>query len=227
VSDTATRRERREQQRRQRHRRPSGPSRPGRPRRISGIWIGIGAVVLLAALVLGAQALGVFRAGPPAVDINLGKYNLVQGEVIGQKLPDEGNSHVPTGQKVTYNQNPPTSGSHWNSAAPPAPVPWGIKDSQQPNEAVVHNLEHGGIVIFWKGLTQEEIDKLKDLVRLMSNNGLKKIVLEPYADMSDAKIALSAWDWGLKLPGYDDVQIVKFVKSHYDGPDAPERGIAP
>ena len=70
-------------------------------------------------------------------------------------------------------------------------------------------------------------DKLKDLVRLMSNNGFKKIVLEPYADMSDAKVAISAWDWGLKLPGYDDVQVVKFVKAHYDGPDAPERGIAP
>ena len=223
-----TRRERREQQRRQRHRRPSGPSKQRAPRRINGLVIAAGIVVLGVILVLGAQQIGVFRAGPPPVDINLGKYNLQPDEVIGQKLPDEGNSHVPTGQKVTYNQNPPTSGSHWNSAAPPAPVPWGIKDSEQPNEAIVHNLEHGGIVIFWKGLTSDDVDKLKDLVRLMSNNGLKKIVLEPYADMpSDARIAVSAWDWGLKLPAYDDVQIVKFVKAHYDGVDAPERGLPP
>ena len=223
-----TRRERREQQRRRRQRRPSGPSKPGAPRRINGIWIGVGIVVLGIVLVFGAQQLGVFRAGPPPIDINLGKYNLAADEVIGQKVADEGNSHVATGQKVTYNTNPPTSGSHWNSVAPPAPVPWGIKDSQQPNEALVHNLEHGGIVIFWKGLTDDEVNKLKDLVRLMTNNGFKKIVLEPYAEMpSDARIALSAWDWALKLPGYDDVQIVKFVKSHYDGPDAPERGLAP
>jgi hypothetical protein len=222
-----TRRERREQQRRQRHRRPSGPSPQRRGPRISGTWIGLGLVVLGVAVIFGAQALGVFKAGPPSVDLNQAKYSLDAGEVIGQKFPDEGNSHVNVPQKVTYNQNPPTSGSHWNSAAPPAPVPWGIKDAQQPNEAVVHNLEHGGVVIFYKGLTAEEIDKLKDLVRLLSNGGYKKIVLEPYADMNDARIALSAWDWGLKLPGYDDVQVVKFVKSHYDGADAPERGIAP
>jgi hypothetical protein len=225
VSDTLTRRERREQQRRQRHRKTGKPSTPNRRPRIGGIWIVVGIVVLGAILIFGAQQLGVFRAGPPPVDINLGKYNLVEGEVIGQKFPDEGNSHLPTGQKATYNQNPPTSGSHWNSVAPPAPVPWGIKDAQQPNEAIVHNMEHGGVVIFWKGLSSDEVDKLKDLVRLMTNNGFKKIVLEPYADMSDAKIAVSAWDWGLKLPGYDDVQIVKFVKSHYDGADAPERGV--
>ena len=223
-----TRRERREQQRRQRHRRPSGPSKQRTPRRISGVAIAAGILVLGALFVFGALQLGILRTGPPAVDINLAKYNLQQGEVIGQKFPDEGNSHVPAGQKVNYNQNPPTSGSHWNSAAPPAPVPWGIKDSQQPNEAVVHNLEHGGIVVFYKGLSGDEVDKLKDIVRLLSNNGFKKIVLEPYAEMpSDARVALSAWDWGLKLPGYDDVQVVKFVKSHYDGPDAPERGIPP
>lgn len=227
MSDTITRRERREQQRRQRHRKAGKSATGTRAPRIGGIWIGLGVLVLGAVLVFAAQQLGVLRAGPPAVDLNLGKYIPVQGEVIGQKFPDEGNSHVATGQKVTYNTNPPTSGSHWNSAAPPAPVPWGVKDSQQPNEAIVHNLEHGGIVLFWKGLTSDEVDKLKDLVRLMSNNGFKKIVLEPYADMTDARIALSAWDWGLKLTAYDDVQIVKFVRSHYDGPDAPERGIAP
>ena len=189
------------------------------------MWIGLGLVVLVAVAIFGAQALGVFRAGPPPVDLNQAKYSVGQGEVIGQKFPDEGNSHIPVNQKATYNQNPPTSGSHWNSQVPPAPVPWGIKDAQQPNEAIVHNLEHGGVVIFYKGLTAEDIDKLKDLVRLLANGGYKKVVLEPYADMNDARIALSAWDWGLKLPGYDDVQIVKFVKSHTDGPDAPERGV--
>ena len=219
-----TRRERREQQRRQRHRRPSGPSKPGQRPRISGTWIALGVVVLGVVLIFGAQQLGVFRAGPPPLDINLGKYNLVQGEVVGQKFPDEGNSHLTSGQKATYNQNPPTSGSHWNQAGV-APVPWGIKDTTFPNEAIVHNMEHGGVIIYWKGLTADEVDKLKDLVRLMTNGGFKKIVLEPYADMNDARVALTSWDWGLKLPTYDDAQIVKFVKSHYDGPDAPERGV--
>ena len=222
-----TRRERREQQRRQRGRRTGKSGPPGRRApRIGGMWIGIGVLVLVVLAIFGAQALGVFKAGPPPVDLNQAKYSVNAGEVVGQKVADEGNSHINPGQKATYNQSPPTSGSHWNQAGV-APVPWGIKDATLPNEAIVHNLEHGGVVVFYKGLTADETDKLKDLVRLMMNNGLKKIVLEPYAEMQDARVAVSAWDWSLKLPAYDDVQIVKFVKSHYDGPDAPERGIAP
>lgn len=225
MSETLTRRERREQQRRQQARRTGRTSTPSSPRRIRGIWIVLGAVALAAIAIFAAVQLGAVKAGPPAVDLNAAKYNVDQGEAIGTKLPDEGNSHLPTGQHATYNQNPPTSGSHWNSVAPPAPVAWGIKDTTQPNEAIVHNLEHGGLIVFWKGLDANDVDKLKDLVRLLSNNGFKKIVLEPYADMNDARIAVSAWDWQIKLPGYDDVQIVKFVKAHYDGPDAPERGV--
>jgi hypothetical protein len=226
MSETLTRRERREQQRRQRHRRTGRAAGPSRAPRVSGMWVGIGILVLGVILIVGAQQLGVFRAGPPAIALNDAKYQLQADEVIGQKLPDEGNSHVNPGQRVTYNQSPPTSGSHWNQAGV-APAPWGIKDTPFPNEAIVHNLEHGGVVVFYKGLTPDEVDKLKDLVRLLTNNGFKKMILEPYPDMNDARVAISAWDWALKLPAYDDVPVVKFVKAHYDGPDAPERGIAP
>ena len=40
--------------------------------------------------------------------------------------------------------------------------------------------------------------------------------------LTDARIAVTSWRWLLKLPAFDDVQIVKFVKAHYEGPDAPE-----
>ncbi|HEV8671749.1 MAG TPA: DUF3105 domain-containing protein [Candidatus Limnocylindria bacterium] len=221
MSSTLTRRERREQQRRQRGRRPQTPSPKRGGRRISGLWIGLGVVVLGIGVVFAAQALGVIKAGPAGVNLNDPKFS--SAEVIGTKFPDEGNSHVNPGQKVGHNQNPPTSGSHW--PGPQAPASWGIKDTQLPNEVIVHNLEHGGVVIFYRGLTPEETEKLKDIVRLLANTGYKKVILEPYADMSDARIALSAWDWGLKLAAYDDVKVVQFVKQHYQGPDAPEATI--
>ncbi len=166
--------------------------------------------------------LGVFAPGAPPVDVRDPKYDATN-EVIGTQQADESNSHVPSGQKVQYGTIPPTSGSHW--AAPAGPIAWGIKDTTFPDEAVVHNLEHGGILIGYKGLNEQELAKLKDIVRILMNNGYPKIVLEPYPAMTDARIALSAWRWLLKLPAYDDVQIVKFVKAHYDGPDAPERGV--
>jgi hypothetical protein len=118
---------------------------------------------------------------------------------------------------VTYATTPPTSGSHWAN-----PAPWGIKDNTLPDEQTTHNLEHGGIVIDYKDLSPDDLASLKTVVRTLLGQQYRKIVLQPYAKLTDAQIALSAWTWQLKLGGYDETQIVKFVKAHYQGPDAPE-----
>jgi hypothetical protein len=60
-------------------------------------------------------------------------------------VPDEGATHVPFNTPVTYESNPPASGSHW-----PSPATWGVYvDPPIPREQYVHNLEHGGIVLAW------------------------------------------------------------------------------
>lgn len=215
-----TRRERREQMRRERSDRPHGPS-PRRPR-IGGVWVGLGVLAGAAVLVFALFQMGVFAPGAPPVDVRDPKYD-PQSEVIGAQQPDESGSHVPSGQKVQYGTNPPTSGSHW--AAPAGPIAWGIKETTFPDEAVVHNLEHGGVVISYKGLNDQDLAKLKDIVRVLINSGYPKIILQPYPALTDARIALTSWRWLLKLPAFDDVQVVKFVRAHYDGPDAPERGV--
>jgi len=113
---------------------------------------------------------------------------------------------------------PPTSGSHWQT-----PASWGIKDAQEQNERTTHNLEHGGIVIAYSPtLTAEDVTKLRSLARGLMNSSFRKIILEPYQQLSDAKIAVTAWTWILKLPAYDETQITKFVRAHYQSSDAPE-----
>ncbi|MDE3102104.1 MAG: DUF3105 domain-containing protein [Chloroflexota bacterium] len=215
---TVTRRERREQERARRARRPA--PQPTRPRRT--LYVAAGVVIVVAALIAGGRALGIFGPPPaPADPLLAAKYD-VAGATIGTHEADEGNAHVPVGQKVTYKTDPPTSGSHWDQAGV-APVSWGVKDTTQPNEAIVHNLEHGGIVVFYKDLSAGDLSSLSALVREIAQNGYPKMVLEPYPLKDPGiHIALSAWRWSLKLPAYDDVQIVKFVKAHYEGPDAPE-----
>jgi hypothetical protein len=220
MSRAVTRRERREQMRQHRSQRPHGPA--PRRRRIGGAWIGLGVIAAGAAILFALYALGVFVPGAAPVDLRDKKYD-PSNEIIGQQFPDEGNAHINAGQKATYGTNPPTSGSHWS--APAAPAAWGIKDTTLPDEVVVHNMEHGGVVIFYKGLDANETAKLKDLARSLTQFGYPKIILEPYPQLSDARIAISAWRWQLKLATYDDVAIVKFVRAHYDGPDAPERGV--
>lgn len=216
-----TRRDRREQERARRARRPAEQRSPAGGSRRS-LYTAVAVVVVVIALIAGGRALGIFGpAAAPADPLLASKYD-VAGETIGTHEADESNAHVPVGQKVTYKTDPPTSGSHWDQQGV-APVAWGIKDATQPNEAIVHNLEHGGVVVFYSGLSADDLSKLSGLVRELAQNGYPKMVLEPYP-LKDAgiHIALSAWRWSLKLPAYDDAQIVKFVKAHYEGPDAPE-----
>ena len=208
-----TRRERRQQEKRKKRRPGRGggaaPDRTG-----TFITIAIVVIVLLGGVLLLRQV-GAFEPPAASIDPNVGQVG--QGEVVGTKFPNEGTTHIPGGQKVTYNTTPPTSGAHYGD-----PATWGIKDSQLPDETMVHNLEHGGIVIAYNQLTPDDLSKLKTLVRQLTGGQYRKIILEPYDKLTDAKIAVSAWTWQLKMVSFDESQIVKFVRAHYQGTDAPE-----
>lgn len=214
-----TRRERRQQQRRKQQRRATGGGGGG-SRGIGQVWIALGVVVLLVALVLVGRAAGVFDA-PTTSTTNVNNVD-VSGPKIGEHRENIGNTHIATGQKANYTQGlPPTSGQHYE--APAGPVPWGIKTSFIQFEATTHNLEHGGVVILYNGLSTKDAEQLQSLVRSLGSSGFSKIVLEPWPDMKDAKVILTAWNWILKLPSVDETSIVKFVRQHTDD-EAPENG---
>jgi len=220
-----TRRERRQQQRRQEQRRATGGGGGGGSRGISQVWIVLGVVVGLIALVLIARAAGVFD--PPTasnIDASSSQYD-VTGQTIGTHQEDLSNAHVPSGTKVNYPSLPPTSGSHW--PAPAAPAPWGVKTAWLPFEVTTHNLEHGGIVIMYgPDVTTDQVNTLRLYVRQLQASGFPKIVLEPWPDMpKDSKVILTSWDWILKLPNPDDALEAKFVRQHYDSSEAPEQGV--
>lgn len=64
-----------------------------------------------------------------------------------QRLEDEGRDHLPQPNDVYdgYKSNPPTSGPHSELWAE-----WGFYDIPVAKELLVHNLEHGDIVIHYK-----------------------------------------------------------------------------
>lgn len=178
-------------------------------------WTGGFVVGGLVLAFLALRFAGVFE--PPGATVDLNAARVGAGETVGTKMPDQGNTHIPDSQRFSYNSIPPTSGSHWQS-----PTGWGIKDSQEPNERTTHNLEHGGIVIaYGPNLAADDVNRLKGLVRGVSGT-YRKVVLEPYAQLTDAPIAVTAWNWILKLRTYDETQIVKFMQVHYRSKDAPE-----
>lgn len=65
---------------------------------------------------------------------------------------DMGRGHVAVGDQVKYTFCPPASGNHYNASGfgPILPRLYGPNDKTLP-EGWVHNLEHGGLVVLYRG----------------------------------------------------------------------------
>ena len=73
--------------------------------------------------------------------------------------------------------------------APTAPLKAGVYDALQPFEATTHNLEHGGIVIVYSGLSVGEADQLKQFVKdTISKTKYAKVLVMPYPALQGAKV---------------------------------------
>jgi len=139
----------------------------------------------------------------------------------GTRQLDAGRTHIPEGQQGSgYTSVPATSGPHWNSAD--SPGPWGVYTSPQPQERMIHNMEHGGIVIWYQStLDANGVAALTTYVQQQITQAQFKVILTPWsgADFGHP-IAVTAWDWLLYLDTPDLDKIRSFLDAHYG--DAPE-----
>ena len=111
-----------------------------------------------------------------------------------QTMKAEGREHVRDGTTVKYKVLPPTSGNHYA-----VPVVWGAYDAPVEEERVVHNLEHGGIVIqYGKDVPQATVDELRQEYQ-SDPNGL---VLAPLPSLGN-QIAFTAWTHLAKCRSFD------------------------
>jgi hypothetical protein len=196
-----TKKERREQRREEERRRQAQAARRARTTRYTTI-----AVVAVLAVVGLALAWG-----PISGLFNRGGAALAQG----QQFADQGRDHINAGQThAAYNSNPPTSGPHYA-----APANWGIYDQPVADETLVHNLEHGGIVINYNCPTgcPELVQQLKDFAGQYKS----KIVLAPRPNPDvPHRITLTAWTWLDGFNDFDAARIRAFIAAHKDR--APE-----
>lgn len=133
--------------------------------------------------------------------------------MLGEKMPDEGAAHVARNKSYpAYQSNPPTSGPHWTGVAGP-----GIKNGPVPDELVLHSMEHGAAVVWYReGLEQNEINKIKEA---FNNSSGKKIMLAR-KDL-DVPVALTSWGYLMKLETVDENAIKEFIETNNDR--APEK----
>jgi hypothetical protein len=136
----------------------------------------------------------------------------------GRKMPDRGQDHVPQGTAISYQEYPPTSGPHW-----PVWAKWGMYTEPVPDEAFVHNLEHGGIVILYKCATPcpDVVRQLQETFQTLppSKYGHVKVVVSPNGRIK-TRFALLAWTRLDEFDRFDRDRIVGFVRAWQDkGPE--------
>lgn len=117
---------------------------------------------------------------------------------IGGNVPNTA-PHV--NEDVDYSDQglPPAGGPHWSGAcgedpedAPRfcGPAPLGIYRAPWSASTLIHNMEHGGTVIWYNTTDQAVIDDLEDFA---NSNRDKNLVLAPYPEMAEEQVAITVW----------------------------------
>lgn len=109
---------------------------------------------------------------------------------------------------------PPTSGNHFEVLSA-----WGFLGRPLVAEQVVHNMEHGGIVLWYQPGNPQLAGSVN---RLLNDMGDQCMVAGSYADMSYPVVA-TAWGRALPLESFDAVEILAFTNAYRGktGPEAP------
>ena len=194
-----TKRERRDQRRQEERGRAIAQNRAARRNRTLGIAIVSALVVIGIALAWGPIS-------------NLFGMNKVQSV----SFANQGQEHITPDKApvTTYNSNPPTSGPHFGVAAA-----WGTYDRALPDETLVHNLEHGGIVIGYN--CADGCPELVTQLKGAASQYRTKVVLAPRLNTDvPSRITLTAWTKLDQFNDFDADRIKAFIAAFKDkGPE--------
>jgi hypothetical protein len=134
----------------------------------------------------------------------------------GEPVPIQGAQHIQPGEShPSYNSDPPTSGWHYELT-----LPAGFYEEPEPDELLVHNLEHGHIVISYDCSKLADCEGTKNRLRgIFDRFDGWKVTIVPRQN-ADAAIALTAWGRIDKLDDFDEQRIVAFIRAWRDrGPE--------
>jgi len=183
-----------------------------RRRRMQNLYLMAAAVVLL--VLVGLILYLNIRATLPAGDEEI--------------VPTQGNTHIQQGSAspIEYNTTPPTSGPHY-----PGLAPWAVYEDPVRYEQVVHNMEDGGVIIYYQ--CEEECPELKqqleEVVQPFIDRGRHVLMMpnrpswtgagtQPAHKDMEARIAMTAWQRIDKFDEFDAARISAFIE-RYEGID--------
>lgn len=146
------------------------------------------------------------------------KEDLRQNEEIQvETFADQGREHIPVGAAhEPYNSSPPTSGPHYATWEK-----YGFYKKPLVPEKLVHNLEHGDIVIYYRpDLGEEVMGHLRELSKFTyEGSGVLVVPFPEGVDWPEEVIA-TAWTKMLRQDKFDEAKLETFIARYiYQGPE--------
>lgn|GEM_PF-734497 len=163
-----------------------------------------------AALIIAVAVIGSFILSGIVGSLGSGNNDTGSGEEVGQRISLLQARHIPRGDDYTeYNSIPPTSGPHWATG-------WarcGLYNDELPDAQIVHNMEHGQVIISHNLKDPAEVDRLKEIAGNLPSRR-NWLILRPYSKLQENEIAITSWGWLDKFVGIDEERIRKFYDAH-------------
>jgi hypothetical protein len=148
-------------------------------RRRNLVTLGIAALVVVA-----IGALVVSERGAENAPVGVSESEARCSDV--SEFEATSNEHIPEGsQHEPYNSSPPTNGPHYEN-----PAQAGFYTSALAPEQLVHNLEHGQIVIWYSPDAPDEVKE--DIEQVVSDEPIATAA-SPYEGELEGNFALTAW----------------------------------
>ena len=176
-------------------------------------WGFFAAAGLIAVVIIGSFALSSF---PRGFGGGGGPTSTVEG--VGRSvsvMPSASHISNPN-ETVEYSTTPPTSGNHWFT-----PSDCGIYDAELADERVVHNMEHGHVIISYNLSDPGEVGRLIDVAEGLSQLGMWGIV-RPYSKIEPGTVAMTAWGVIDEAQGVDEDRIREFYNTYANNRLSPE-----
>ena len=193
--------------------RSAGSLAAARPRRKKMNKLYFAASALIAVLVIAGFAVSGLSSGG-STSFETGRHDEYQQGIGVQQEPmhvgpDGLNFHVATGQTVDYNTVPPTSGDHWAT-----PTACGFYEEGISDETIVHNLEHGNIVVSYNLTDPAQVEQLQGVIDGI-DHAADWAVTRFYDQIPAGQVAVATWGVLDLMDGIDPDRIRTFFESYF------------
>ena len=164
---------------------------------------------LIAALVIAVAFFGSKRALQTKKFVDVSSKNAGCVLKSPKELPAAPHMN-PEDAAPEYSSNPPSSGLHLPSTAP-----GGAVDETIDSRLLVHNLEHGYVIIHYKGISESETNEIHDMVDAYADG----VIAQPNPEIT-SPIAMVSWG-ALQTCKDVSIPVIKsFIKEHCNkGPE--------